>query len=412
MRLPEKFPHIVKKGSSVVKIYRNKIGEYEQFRISYYLHGERKRETKPTFEKAKNRADEINDSVADRNLESLTLSRDETVVFKRARELAGGVDLDTAIREWAEARAILGTTPLMEAAKFFRERHPSSLKPQTPDELRVAMVAEKTADGLTEEYLRPLNLRLKHFAKSFQCQMHTITPAMINSFLRHLDVGGRSRNNYRQAIVSLLTYAEGVNAITESALITKHIQSAKEDEVEITTFTPEEMRKLLTTAQTYNPKLIPLLALSAFGAMRSYGELKRQRWSDINFETGFIRVSSAKGGTASKRLIKIRPNLRQWLDLCDKGKSDKCGVYPRPEGALARLAKAAGVTWKRNALRHSYATYRVAETNDIATTSRESGNSVRIITRHYVALKTPAEAEEWFSIFPVERKIIALPKVA
>ena len=56
--------------------------------------------------------------------------------------------------------------------------------------------------------------------------------------------------------------------------------------------------------------------------------------------------------------------------------------------------------WKRNALRHSYISYRVAEKQDVAKVSLEAGNSPQMIFQHYRELVQPKEAKTWFAIGP------------
>jgi hypothetical protein len=56
--------------------------------------------------------------------------------------------------------------------------------------------------------------------------------------------------------------------------------------------------------------------------------------------------------------------------------------------------------WKHNALRHSFISYRVAETHDAAKVSLEAGNSPQMIFKHYRELVQPKEANAWFSIEP------------
>jgi hypothetical protein len=67
---------------------------------------------------------------------------------------------------------------------------------------------------------------------------------------------------------------------------------------------------------------------------------------------------------------------------------------------LAIASKAAGVTWKANALRHSFISYRVALTKDIAAVALEAGNSPTMIFRHYRELVTEEESAQWFGIAP------------
>jgi hypothetical protein len=69
--------------------------------------------------------------------------------------------------------------------------------------------------------------------------------------------------------------------------------------------------------------------------------------------------------------------------------------------------------WKHNALRHSFISYRVAETQDVAKVSLEAGNSPQMIFQHYRELVTEKSAKEWFSIVPGgEGKVIEMRKAA
>ena len=56
--------------------------------------------------------------------------------------------------------------------------------------------------------------------------------------------------------------------------------------------------------------------------------------------------------------------------------------------------------WKKNALRHSFISYRVAETQNVAQVALEAGNSPQIIFQHYRELVRLKEAKEWFAIEP------------
>ena len=56
--------------------------------------------------------------------------------------------------------------------------------------------------------------------------------------------------------------------------------------------------------------------------------------------------------------------------------------------------------WRQNALRHSFISYRVAETGDVARTALEAGNSPKMIFRHYREVVDEEAAKAWFSITP------------
>ena len=68
--------------------------------------------------------------------------------------------------------------------------------------------------------------------------------------------------------------------------------------------------------------------------------------------------------------------------------------------AQKRAASGAGLPWKANALRHSFISYRLARTKDIAAVALEAGNSPKMIFAHYRELCTEVEAADWFGILP------------
>ncbi len=56
--------------------------------------------------------------------------------------------------------------------------------------------------------------------------------------------------------------------------------------------------------------------------------------------------------------------------------------------------------WKKNALRHSYISYRLAQVQNENQVALESGNSPGMIHRHYKQLVTEQEGRVWFEIKP------------
>ncbi|MDB6124517.1 MAG: hypothetical protein JWQ71_3510, partial [Pedosphaera sp.] len=50
------------------------------------------------------------------------------------------------------------------------------------------------------------------------------------------------------------------------------------------------------------------------------------------------------------------------------------------------------------ALRHSYISYRVADTQEVNKTALEAGNSPAMIFSNYRELVTPQDAKSWFSL--------------
>ena len=68
---------------------------------------------------------------------------------------------------------------------------------------------------------------------------------------------------------------------------------------------------------------------------------------------------------------------------------------------VSALAAKLGIEWPRNVLRHSFISYRLPIVKSADAVALEAGNSPAIIFKHYRELATEEEANEWFSISPM-----------
>ena len=73
---------------------------------------------------------------------------------------------------------------------------------------------------------------------------------------------------------------------------------------------------------------------------------------------------------------------------------------PNVHMRLNYFGEKSGVGWRMNALRDSYASYRLAELQDAAKVAFEMGNSPEKLFRHYRELVGPDAAKEWFALMP------------
>ena len=64
------------------------------------------------------------------------------------------------------------------------------------------------------------------------------------------------------------------------------------------------------------------------------------------------------------------------------------------------FAKSLLKKWPNNALRHSFATYRLADTKDAAKVALEMGNSPTMLFTNYRELADEHDAKAWFAIAP------------
>ena len=105
-----------------------------------------------------------------------------------------------------------------------------------------------------------------------------------------------------------------------------------------------------------------------------------------------------------RRLTPLLPALLEWLEPYRRmtGPILK-GTRNQGEYALTKLRKANGIKG-HNLLRHSYASYRLADVQDASKVSLEMGNSPNVLLRDYRELVTPTQAKEWFSVLPEDSR--------
>src|SRR5262249_42900057 len=145
-----------------------------------------------------------------------------------------------------------------------------------------------------------------------------------------------------------------------------------------------------------------VLAIGGFAGLRSK-EVERVDWSEVQLARGFIELKRSVTKTAQRRLVPIAPNLTQWL----KPYAQESGhVWMYSSGHLTKAkgqtAADAGIIWRHNALRHSFASYRLAQLQNASQVSLETGHSVKVLFTNYRELVTPEEAKAWFAITPEE----------
>ena len=389
-----------------VKVYRRlRADGVHGYEVADYSSGKRRLRSYADADEALAEAKRLARQIARGDAVAASMDNGDARAYGRAVDALKptGVSLEVAIAHFVESFTILGADKVVAASHYYKEKHPDNLKPATV----AAVVAEllKSKEGKREENtISDLRARLNTFAESFKCPIASVTTADVQAWLDGLKASERTRINYRNKVFQLFRFAERRNYIAKRSnpvVDTEKIEAAG-GEIEI--YTPSELSKLLSAAPA---EFLPCAAIQAFAGLRS-GEVQRLDWKDINFEEGLIRASAKKKGTPSNRYVPISATLKAWLTPIAKksgliwkdGLKDRNRAEDYFSDAQAATAEAAKVPWKANALRHSWISNRVAETNDVPKTALEAGNSVGTIHKHYRQLVSAKQAATYFSVLP------------
>lgn len=402
-------PLIIKVGSAEAKIYRDTNRGSTRFTVSYYdAARRRRREFYTDEESAKTAARLAATKLQNGEVSALELTNQDRSNYLHALGLLEPFQtrIDVAVSEYAEARKAVGASgSLLEAARFFAKHHPASLPRRKVRQVLDELLQAKRADHKSERYVSDLDSRLGKFAEAFNRPVGEITCEEMQKWLIGLKLAPRGRNNFRNNLVLLFKYARlrgylPKNQPTETEGLTK----AKADEADIEIFTPDQLSTLLTHA---DESLVLYIAIGGFAGLRT-AEIQRLEWSEVKLDQGVIEVSAKKAKTGSRRLVPIQENLREWILPYAKREGPVCWLSTINQKAYD-FARGLELEWAQNGLRHSYASFRLADVQDAAKVALEMGNSPQMLFKHYRELVTPADAKKWWAIKPAQPgKVVTL----
>jgi len=289
---------------------------------------------------------------------------------------------------------------LSDAVQFYLPHLHATNRTCTATELADELLKAKSADGASRRYLEDLRSRLGQFAAVFDGKsVAEITSTEIDSWLRSLSdketgkpVASMTRNNFRRVLITAFNFAKEhgycVGNPAEKTAKAKQVESA------VGILTVEQTARLLESASR---ELVAYIAIGAFAGLRR-AELERLDWREVDLQSSLIEVTARKAKSARRRFIRIQPNLAKWLQPHAQLSGN---VTPRNYAELLDDARnAAGIDeWPQNALRHSFASYYLANFNDAAALALELGHTnSNLVFQHYREIVKPKQAERYWKI--------------
>ncbi len=411
-------PDGVRVGAIFVPIYKIRDG---RFQIAYRIGGKRKIETYKTRDAAKGGAEAAATTLNNSGAEGFVFTAADRAIYAHAAlEVEKyGVGVMDAIMEWSAARQQVGRHGIAKLISLGMQAIAQSEK--TTGKVLDELMISKRAAQYNPKYIKGLDDDLAEFASGNPGNIGNIRAGEIEAWLNSLDVGARRRNNIRAEIVTLFRFAKDRGYLAES----RRTEAEKVPRISdrrggsVSVYTPDDFKKLLDAlCRERGPRLpggdprpariewLPWIAIGGFAGIRTEeicpppGTNKDcLRWEDFNWTKRYITVRPEVAKTAEKRHVPICDALFAWLRPFHAATGPVC-IHRRPDRITAWMAKASGVKWKVNALRHSYGTYRTAVVKNLGEVSLEMGNSIPMIRRHYYEARQEEEGKAWFEVWP------------
>ncbi len=284
---------------------------------------------------------------------------------------------------------------LTEAVNFFLRHHGKGLRLTIND-----LIPEYLRTKANAKYRRAQAISLRLFARHFGSKpINSIFAPAIEQWFGTKGWKPLNQRNYIRDFSMFFNWAKLHDYVSDNPLRKVIRPRIHRHAPEI--FTVEEVRKLLETA-TAHPELdlLPMYAIALFSGVR-IEELRRMKWEMIHWSEGEIRLPAEITKTRNPRNIEIFDSLRAWI-----------GRNPVSEGMVVasvnlrlrreKLFLLAGVIRKRNALRHSFASYYAAARRDPGALQLLLGQETpSVLFKHYITATTRKDAEAFFNVVPV-----------
>lgn len=195
--VPE-FPLIVKAGSTIVKIYRDRKNSGDYFRLVYYLSRNRHRLNFNSLDAAKREAMAKVAQPSRGDVDAVQLTGRDRLIYGHAVAALKptGVALDAAATEYAQAAKTLAGHSLLDAVNFYMRHHANGVAGRLVTDAVADFEQAKSGAGRSAVYLKDIRYRLRGFAKAFNLEVRDLVAKDVADYLEGLKLQSRGFNNH------------------------------------------------------------------------------------------------------------------------------------------------------------------------------------------------------------------------
>ena len=283
---------------------------------------------------------------------------------------------------------------LTDAVKFFL-RHNAATTGRIVDKL----IPEYLQTKANPDYRKDQEISLGVFAREFgQKPIASILSSEIDKWLASKKWKPLNLRNRIRDYSMLFKWAKLHGHISENPF--DKIPRPKVPRVTPAIFTVEEARLILEAAALHTEfGLLPMMAICLFSGVR-IAEVQRMNWEMIDWSEGEIRLPGSITKTRSPRNIEILDGLRAWIGS-NAPKQGEIVSRTKLRNRRYELLSVAGVVSKRNALRHSFASYHAAKYRDPGKLQILLGQETpSILFKHYIAATRRSDGTAFFDLRP------------
>ena len=282
-------------------------------------------------------------------------------------------------------------------------REPAERKPlpEAISEYVAAKNREFEQDHISDHQMRRIRWDLGRLEKHFRGK--SVAELTVTSLVAYLELRQpslKTYNNRRGTLSTFFKFAFLRGWIVDNPILRIPQHRLRQRRGSAPTLSVAQAREFMEFMEGHEGGIwVPYYALCLFAGVRPGvpgGEIHKLQPDAVRLDEGVIRISAEVSKVREPRKIVIQPNLAAWLRAYPLDK------FPIIVGNFKKRRErfAKRFSLSHDVMRHTFISMLVAKHRSFGEAALQAGNSESIIRRHYLDLKTSAEAEEFFNIYP------------
>jgi integrase len=260
-----------------------------------------------------------------------------------------------------------------------------------------ALITAKTVANCRPRYVDSLKSYLSAFIRGRETkEISSIDVFTIEAWFAGRKEGLSTMKSNVGRLSALFSFAERRGWIVSNPC--KFLEKTKVDRKPPRILSVEESARLTEFVRTKKPHQLAFFALALYAGVRPE-EIEKLSWDAIDFDRGICIVDAAASKVRRRRIVSLQPKA---LMLLNEGKKSGALLPVKRQTRrryLSHACIALGLpSWPQDCLRHTAASYLLAQHQDAGKVAMWLGNSPRILLQHYIELAPKDHATEFFKI--------------
>jgi hypothetical protein len=328
----------------------------------------------------------------------IVLRKTDKLIYRRVMEIASSIGLspDEALLQYQRLRQrALDAGVNADQVFTFYTKHHNHAKMATPTpELVNNFIAAKQRAGNSPSDLRDLSTHLGWFAERFACPPRDISADEYDTFFASFQVAPITLKHYHGTVTRFINWAIKSRFLPSDHPGVPPLLTSVQPKHNRQPLIPRDEREKMIDVGDDLQK--PAVLIGSYATIRSC-ELDRASFHDITWSNSTLAVYADDAKTGVSRFIYLVPELISRLQPY-RNRTGKISPVKSLSRLWPRLAKKAGIKWRKNGWRKTVLSHLVAYTQNNEGVAAQAGTSVERLKNNYVTAVEFEEGGAWFGL--------------